>query len=297
MKKSSDSIVEKRFSCLRNCPLNQTGMGFFELLERPDSCGEIGSVTVSRDKNVCSFLLRFAPTGNFVADPYVIICGKTADWSTQEKFWRQSRAGAPAAAAYENIFSTAQTRNTLYQELSKIGLFDFLRMVKPDKWEKHESQEVWNKLFLRDSWQDDYGLQLTQACNCAILRTTGRRSRQPERKTVQAIAQQNPSCLFSSFPEPDCLTNLKLVIFLDTPSDDTQFHPAYFFHDSDLGRAYERVGIRIISIPHPAGLNYGNMKPDNLSVESGSVREANAARLLTVAEETISTIMDNCIIQ
>ena len=245
-------------------------------------------------------LLRFSPTGNFVPDPYVIVCGKTADESTQGKFWDQSRSGDPTVAAHEMIFSDDNTREMLYKELIEIGLFDLLRKVKPDAWEGLSDREGWNRLFQGDKWQEDHGIQLTQACNCAILwaEDTKRPSQQPTKATVRVIAEKNPSCLFNSFPDPERLTNLKLVIFLDTPSSPSKrsggkwepFHQVEFFDDAELGRAYKRKGIEIISIPHPSGLSRRGMEPGNLS-GSTKVGAENALRLFEEAKATINEIM------
>ena len=309
MKEAFESVVEKRFSCMDNCPLNETGKGFHALLKDPDSCGQIGSVTTPRGLKP---LLRFSPTGNFVPDPYVIVCGKTADKSTQKNFWDQSRSGDPPIAAHEMIFSTESTRNTLYKELIVIGLFDLLRKVKPDVWEGLADEEGWNRLFQGDKWQENYGIQLTQACNCAIIRTEKNKytsevkmiAKEPTRSMGRALAAKNPSCLFNSFPDPDRLTNLKLVIFLDTPpfkksrGEWRSFHQVDFFDNSELGMAYKRKDINIISIPHPSGFSYRHTDPISVyekydSDEKQTDEDKRAAELLHKAKAMIDEITKN----
>lgn len=252
--------ISSRVSCLSSCPLNQTGKSFQELLHTPGETGAIGSITTPKAKITSQ--LRFAPVGNFVTDPLIIVCGKTPDLDTQKSFWDHSMA-SPEAAAQTQIFSNPKTRSNLFLLLSTLGIFELLRKAGLPDWQKNSDGRMWQDLFDYSYQQSDPGIQLTQACSCAIINLSGKKgpSTQPTASAVNTLISQNPHCLFNSFCVPRSaeeirLSRLKLIVFLDTPNKkDGQFHPEHFFQRSEIGRACCEAGVRVISVPHPSGSN------------------------------------------
>lgn len=278
--------ISGRVSCLGSCPLNQTGKDFQELLHTPEETGVIGFITTPKAKLTSQ--LRFAPVGNFVTDPLIIVCGKTPDQDTQSNFWAQCKSTrSPEAAAQTWIFSNPKTRNNLFLLLSEIDIFELLRKAGLPDWKECSNSEVWQRLFDHSFQQSNLGIQLTQACNCAIINLTGKRgpSAQPTASTVNALTIQNPRCLFNSFCIPNSaeeirLSRLRLIVFLDTPNKKGgQFHLDHFFQKSEIGRACYEAGVRVISVPHPSGSN---------RIYNGSLKDHPA---VIAAKKTIEEIM------
>ncbi|MGE5580059.1 MAG: hypothetical protein ACM3WU_08440 [Bacillota bacterium] len=199
-----------------------------------------------------SSVLKFAPVGNSPCSPVVIVCGKTPGADTHTRFLAECRRGRTIdVAARSTVYS--RMRKKLYEGLRKINLFKFLMTVVPEYWDSGDSYELWNHLFSGMN-VDHCGIQLTQACNCAVVNCSGKGgpSRQPSKATVRRLNEMNPECLFSSFR---VTPRLRLVVFLDTPSSDAQFHQEHFFAGSQVGKRCTEQGVTLISIPHPSDAN------------------------------------------
>jgi hypothetical protein len=235
--------ADDRIACLSTCPLNTSRRGFKALLGSHDD-GIVGRLGSS--------VLKFAPVGNSPCSPVVIVCGKTPGADTQTRFLTECRRGRTIEmAARSAVYS--RMRKKLYEGLRRINLFKFLMLVVPEYWDSGESHELWNRLF-HDENVDHCGIQLTQACNCAVVNCSGRGgpSRQPSKATMRRLNEVNPDCLFSSFR---VTPQLRLVVFLDTPSNDGQFHQEHFFADSKVGKKCIEQGVTFFSIPHPSDAN------------------------------------------
>jgi len=263
-------MCEERFICIQNCPFNNTRRGIDELVASPDG-GIIGSVLTSK--------LMYCPVGNAPQNPAVIICGKTPSLATQKKFINLCKRGESiSSSAFKTVYSNM--RKNLYRGLFKIGLFDYLGATMPF-WSQDDPEILWERIFENEADSDSCGIQLTQACDCSILRKRPDGtydSQQPNRSTLNGLCKINSNCLFSSFIVSDAL---KLVIFLDTPSNNRSFHQEHFFPKTLVGRLCAEQDIKVISIPHPSGANpiYNNLE---------KLTNPNAQRLFKDAAETVA---------
>jgi len=277
-----DSFVAERVGCLNNCDLNRGKLDFAALAQRNNAL--IGEVNGSR--------LYFAPVGNFPESPKVIVCGKTAGKDTKDDLWNLIRNGvSPGSAARQTVYSNM--RGNLFRALEHIGLFDYLAENTP-YWRGGEPRDLWENTFTDDKASRICGIQLTQACNCSIVRLSKGRenSKQPNRTTMNKLCKSAPDCLFRSF----ILTpSLRLIIFLDTPAEDNQFHPSKFLERSSFLRRHDLSHVHIISITHPSGQNndiYINLERlEELADEEPDLRKRsryrNAACLFAVARKTV----------
>lgn len=233
---------------------------------------------------VDGYNINYAPVGNYPENPFVIICGKTTSGSSHDLF---INALQNRKSLYEACFSSIYSKdmkNNLFKYLKKISLFDYLKKTIA-YWETNDYRKKWDGIFGNANDSLSSGIQVTQAFNCAILnRKPGLRSSEPPRKVFDLI-QDNIGCLFKHFRIND---SLKLIIFLDTPSDD------YRFHQSDYWNIYHRSKhpkVKVISITHPSGRNndiFDNL--NDLNKIKNLTRKARAKELFENAKDVIKSL-------
>lgn len=225
--------------------------------------------------------VNYAPVGNYPDNPYVIICGKTTSGDSHDLFVKALKDGKSLhEACFASIYSNM--RDNLYKYLYKIGLFDYLSKIVP-YWNTPDQKAKWNAIFenLDDSLAS--GIQLTQAFNCAILnKDLHKRSAEPQKKVFDE-AQKNIGCMFRHFR---LNPNLKLIIFLDTPSKDNRFHQIDFWNRMSLDNSYD---FKVISITHPSRQNmdiYNHL--DDLT----QIKSNKKAKAIDIFEEAKKTVDD-----
>jgi len=225
------------------------------------------------------YKLKYAPVGNYPEKPHVIICGKTTSKESHKDF---IKALQNEKSLHEACFSTiyANTmRDNLFKYLFHVGFFDYLGNFVP-YWNTNDTEKKWKSMFynLNDSLSS--GIQLTQAFNCAILKNGG--SSEPDKKAFDVI--QNIGCLFSQFRISE---NLKLIIFLDTPGKNINFHPIDFWNKSKFSK---NQYCKVISITHPSRRNtYIFNSLDDLSQIKATIRP-NVKKLIDNAKSTIEEL-------
>lgn len=237
-----DKLSAERPDCLKHCPLNRSE-AYFGSLARGAS-EKIGEISGKR--------LYYAPVGTRPDNPRVIICGKTPGIQTKDDFWSLIRDGsAPACAARQTVYSNM--RDNLYRGLEWSGLFDCLAASAP-YWRNGQHKLLWDRIFTDEESSRVCGIQLTQACNCAIVgvKSGVEDSNQPTKATVKSLCVSAPDCLFESFI---VTPSLRLIIFLDTPGIDNQFHTSAFFERSSFQQRHDISHVYRISITHPSGQN------------------------------------------
>lgn len=204
-----------------------------------------------------NYRLEYAPMGNDTPNPTVIICGLTPGNQTWTLFLNAIRKGIPSKqAARKHLYSNL--RENLFNCLSSLGLFDYLA-EDYDYWhtpvlEKEGKRKLWRKIFEDEGASRECGMQLTQACHCAILRDNN--STQPSKAALNEICREEPACLFNSF---QCSPNLRLIIFLGTSCN----LEGYWRNSR-----HHYPGARAFSIPHPSGQNRVFNKGDLFKPES-----------------------------
>lgn len=230
------------------------------------------------------YTIQYAPVGNYPDNPLIIICGKTTSGSSHDLFINALQNGKSLyEACFFSIYSK-NMRNNLFKYLKKIRLFDYLKEIIA-YWETNDYRKKWDGIFGNANDSPSSGIQVTQAFNCAILnRKSSLRSSEPSRKVFDLI-QDNIGCLFEHFRITD---NLKLIIFLDTLSDD------YRFHQSDYWNIYHRSkhpNVKVISITHPSRRNndiFNNL--DDLNKIKNLTRKTRAKELLENAKDVIESL-------
>jgi len=229
------------------------------------------------------YTIQYAPVGNYPENPLIIICGKTTSGSSHDLFINALQNGKSLyEACFFSIYSNM--RNNLFKYLEKIDLFDYLKKTIA-YWKTNDYEEKWDAIFENANDSFSSGIQVTQAFNCAILnRKSSARSSEPSRKIFDLI-QDNIGCLFKHFRISD---SLKLIIFLDTPSDD------YRFHQIDYWNAYhssKHPNVKVISITHPSGQNndiFNNL--DNLNKINNPNKRIKATKLFENAKDVIKSL-------
>ena len=268
-----------RMECLDKCRLNDNGITL-EMLADIKSRKTAIKILNAQSKGV-HYRLEYSPVGNNIQNPTVIICGITPDNDTWNLFRKSLINGdSLEKAARESVYSNMRDR--LFKCLLKIYLFDYLA-DKHEYWQLVRDSEDgqknnWSKIFSSRSASKECGLQLTQACNCAILRGTS--SKQPTKSALNEIVRIEPKCLFNRF---SINSSLKLIIFLGTTRDLERF-----WRDS----CYYDKRIKVLSIPHPSGSNrvYNNDDAFRPLSEQDTTQLRNAKNLIINAKRVINDL-------
>ena len=227
--------------CIEACPLAGGKIVGTELFERAQAV----KVCSIKDRD-----LYFAPVGNMVSNPSVIICGQTPDFSTMTSFWNLMTQGLSAEyAGTKTVYSNKIMRKNMFAVLSEINFFNLMKVLD-EKWNTEDTNVLWKAMFEIPEYSQISGIQLTQSCNCAIVKDKS--SKQPPKAVFSEINRQAPECLFNSFMLND---NLKLIIFLDSPSNDGRYHLIEFFKKGNKYQWCREHNVEIISVPHPSGAN------------------------------------------
>ncbi|MDK2826697.1 MAG: hypothetical protein PWQ63_31 [Methanolobus sp.] len=228
--------------------------------------------------------IYYSPVGNYPEEPYVIICGKTPSGDSHDLFVKALKDGKSLhEACFSSIYSNM--RDNLFEYLCKIGLFEYLSKIVP-YWNSPDPKAKWNAIFenLDDSLAS--GIQLTQAFNCAILnKESSKRSSEPSKKVFDET-QKNIGCMFKHFR---INPNLKLIIFLDTPSKDNRFHQIDFWNRMPINHNY---GFKVISITHPSRQNmdiYNHL--DDLTLIKSNKRNK-AIEIFENAKKTVKDLSE-----
>lgn len=232
------------------------------------------------------YKVNYCPVGNYPEDPIVIISGKTPSDTTQKAFIKRLRDGQDF---YTACFSTiyANMRENLYKYLEKIRLFDYLATKHP-YWVGNP-KDKWENIFKVPEISRKCGIQLTQACNCAIFNdeASGKgKSAEPKASAFFEIEREY-NCLFRHFK----ITNsTKLIIFLDTPSKKgNKFHPCELWN-KHFKQQFPQI--RTISITHPSRNNqviYNSL--DNLYTMKDNSKKTMAIKLFEKAQSTIQELI------
>lgn len=192
------------------------------------------------------YTVQYSPVGNYTDNPWVIICGKTTSGDSHDLFINAIRQGYSLhEACFQSIFSNM--RDNLFKYLNMIGLFNYLK-DNVEYWQQGTYKTSWENIFRDLNCSANSGIQLTQAFNCAILnKDKKKRSAEPPNKIFRMVNKEI-GCLFEHF---HIGSNLKLIIFLDTPSNDGRFH------QQDYWKAISKhlTGVKVISITHPSNQN------------------------------------------
>lgn len=270
-------------ACLNTCPFNTIGFTVDELHSRSDT--DFYTLK-TKARNGENYRLSFAPVGNSLVDPAVIIVGKTPGLKTLEKFMGFMRLGdCMEHSAFQSVYS--EMKQTLFKMLkTKTRFFDYMELVAPQYWKGKNRAAQWNNLFDNYDSSRVCGIQLTQTCNCCIHTSD---SKEPSKKAYKEIASENPDCLFSSFIITD---SLKMIIFLDTPSDDNRYHPEHHFLKTAKAKHLIKKNVMITSFPHPSGnspATYDSIwnNPEKIKIKYPNVYRA-IERTSRVIEECIS---------
>lgn len=275
----------ERYECLEHCPINCGKKGLSHLIKERSS--KIGELSAS--------ILYYAPVGNIPENPKVIICGKTPGIQTKDDFWARIYNGsAPQVAAIQTVYSNM--RDNLYLGLEWIGLFDCLAVNTP-YWKAENKKAQWDAIFTDEEKSQKCGIQFTQACDCAIvgLKNGKESSNQPKKSTVRMLSERARDCLFNSFI---VTPSLRLIIFLDTPGEDNQFHTSTFFEQSSLLQEHNMSHVARIPITHTSGQNndiymklpYLTELANNAQDQRKKTRYRHAAELFSQAKETVQKI-------
>lgn len=230
--------------------------------------------------------VNYSPVGNYAKDPVVIISGKTPSDTTQQAFISRLKDGQSLdCACYETIY--ANMRDNLYKYFNRVGLFTYLSKMN-SMW-TGDSKVNWLRLFSDYNFARNCGIQLTQACNCAILNTKSDRkgkSAEPNKSAFNKI-QQEFGCLFKHFTITE---NTRLIIFLDTPSKQgNKFHQEFLWEKLYRDK-YPHV--KVMSITHPSTNNmiiYNSL--DDIEKMPENSKKKKAVMLYHNAERTISELM------
>lgn len=262
-------------SCLEWCELNNGRITMKDLLRR----GETTIETLDAKREGTNYRLEYAPVGNSISDPVVIICGITPGNDTWKMYLDAIRDGdSPEKAAMESIYSNM--REKLFKCLNGIGLFDYLAKSN-DYWcqtteTRDNKKTLWDMLFSDEIASKNSGIQLTQACNCAILRNNS--SQMPTNAALNEIRAKEPKCLFNRFT---ITPSLKLIIFLGTTLDLNEYWEESYYYNS---------GIKTLAVPHPSGANrvYNNdalfkdfSETDNMQLRNAKMRIKHAKKVIS----------------
>lgn len=224
------------------------------------------------------YRLEYAPVGNDIKDPTVIICGITPGNDTWNMFLESLRNGNTfEKATRESIYSNM--RKNLFECLDEIGLFNYLAH-NHSYWQKAQRaktyKDYWDKIFSDSFASNNCGMQLTQACNCAILRNTD--SSQPTKTALNEIVNGDSNCLFNRF---QINNSLKLIIFLGTTLNLEKYWKYSGYYNRD---------VRVLSLPHPSRnnrvFNNGDIfkpfnKNDNTQLRNAKERLLEAKRIIS----------------
>lgn len=268
--------------CLEKCPLNENEV----TLKRLEDISKNTTIkTFDTNYKDNPYRLEYAPVGNDIKEPTVIICGKTPDRRTWERFLKTYReTGLFTSACYKSIFSNM--KDNLFCYLNSIGFFSYMDKVN-EYWIGENKKELWNRIFTDEICSKECGIQLTQSCNCAILH--GSSSNEPPLTVFENINESCPGCFFNRFNISD---KLKIIIFLDTPYDNVRFHQIHYWNKSSLKNKLKDV--KVISITHPSSQNndiYRHL--DLLNEKNNNTRIRNAAKLKREATDAIMQLKQN----
>ena len=242
-------------------------------------CGAVDEISIPLEINE-KYAMKYAPVGNYPEEPHIIICGKTTSKESHEDFIDALQNGKNLHEACFSTIYANKMRDNLFQYLFKIGLFDYLGNFVPF-WRTNDPKKKWDSMFNNIDDSLSSGIQLTQAFNCAILKNGG--SSEPEKKVFDII-QNNIGCIFSQFRITD---NLKLIIFLDTPGKNKNFHPIDYWKQSYLSK---NQYCKVISITHPSRRNtYIFNSLDDFSQIREEMRP-NVEKLFKIAKYTIENL-------
>ncbi len=236
---------------------------------------------------VPGYTVQYAPLGNYPEKPMVIICGKTVSSSSHNRFIEALQGGRTLhEACFSSIFSNM--RVNLFNYLERIKLFDFLENHR-NYWRSGSHTDQWNRMFEDLESSLASGIQLTQVFNCAILNNNPeRRSAEPPRAVFRQVQQQS-GCMFDQFRISE---NLRLIIFLDTPSDDNRFHQVDFWERYwNEERKIKYPGVQVISITHPSNQNaviYNNL--ENWGNIANETKRNRARALFENAREVVANL-------
>ncbi|WP_135609396.1 hypothetical protein [Methanococcoides sp. AM1] len=232
---------------------------------------------------VGEYFINYSPVGNYPDKPHVIICGKTTSDKSHELFVKALKNGKSMhEACFSSIYANGM-RDNLFEYLSKIGLFDYLSKIV-SYWETNDPKTKWNGMFENLDNSLDSGIQLTQAFNCAILHPV-KKSAEPPKKVFRNV-QNEIGCFFKHFRFSN---QLKLIIFLDTPTKDGRFHQIDFWKNDPT---LSNKNVKMISITHPSNQNriiFNNL--DDLTQMKSNKKE-NAIRIFNEAKSTIDDLSD-----
>lgn len=267
--------------CLTKCNLNQQKITMHMLADRDNDNTTIKELNAQ--KKGINYRLEYAPVGNNIPNPSVIICGITPGNDTWKLFLNAIRNGVLIEkAGYESIYSNM--RENLFQCLNNIGLFDYLTNIN-EYWNESEKskKDSWGKIFINQTASRSCGIQLTQMCNCAILRNND--SKQPSKAALNEIRNNEPRCFFNSFQKN---SSLKLIIFLGTTLNLGEYWKKSCYYDPSF---------IIFSIPHPSGSNrvFNNGDLFRPISENDSTQLRNAKSKINDAQLIINNLRDQTI--
>lgn len=208
-------------TCLEACPLNTTGFTVDSLRRQTRTVMHTLNAHARNGERYC---LSYAPVGNAPSEPAVILVGKTPGLSTHRKFMELYKSGLNMElSAFRTVYSNMK-QDLFYMLDTKTSFFDLMELIAPQYWKSKDKLSQWNALFDEYNSSQTCGIQLTQSCNCCIHTSD---SNEPSKKAYKEIAANNPDCLFSSFI---ITSKLEMIVFLDSPSKDSRFHPEYLFY-------------------------------------------------------------------
>ena len=218
---------------------------FFNMFNKIN-CTPINKIQIPLE--IDNYVINYSPVGNYPKKPSVIICGKTTSGDSHDLFIDALKSGKSLHEACFSAIYANKMRDNLFAYLYKIGLFDYLSKIIP-YWQTTDQKKNWNAMFenLDDSLAS--GIQLTQAFNCAILNKDFKKRSSEAPKKVFKNIQKNIGCLFHHFRINE---NLKLIIFLDTPSKDHRFHQIDLWNEIPKS---DKLDFKVISITHPSPQN------------------------------------------
>lgn len=266
-------------SCIEKCKLNSKHISLEQLLVKENT--DITIATLNAQNEGINYRLEYSPVGNEIIEPTVIICGITPGNDTWDMFLEAIRSGVPFEnAARESIYSNM--RKNLFLCIDNICLFDYLADIY-DYWaeaqiHKNEKKDYWSKIFTDESASKECGIQLTQACNCAILRNNN--SQQPSNAALNEIRNGEPKCLFNRFR---ISSSLRLILFLGSTLNLEEYWKR---------SCYYNPSVRITSLPHPSGSNrvFNNGDLFKPLSESDNTQLRNAKNQLIAAREIIDKL-------
>lgn len=229
------------------------------------------------------YYINYAPVGNYPEDPYVIICGKTTSKESHKDFVNELKEGKSLHEACSSSIYANDMRDNLFKYLHAIGLFDYLGEIV-SYWETDDPKTKWNGMF--DNLDNSLAsrIQLTQAFNCAIIHPIKGSAQAP--KKVFKTVQNEIGCFFKHFR---LTNNLKLVIFLDTPSKNGQFHQVDFWNKFIKT---DNLNFKVISITHPSSQNMDVYNYLDDLTQMTSNKKNNAIKYFNKAKSTIDDLSD-----